>query len=122
MDMLESAGSIVPLLYHGACADSAKVITRIGWTPRSGSVGGNQGQSRYLYLSTGFEDALWFAQQKGCSTVVEVRDVPFDYLIVDPEDGSYDSLADELAGHHGLPGKVALVKPLPASHFRIVHS
>jgi hypothetical protein len=79
--------------------------------------GANQGQSRYLYLSSGYEDALWFAQQKGCETVLAVRDVPWDALRVDPEDGGYDRLADELAGHHGLPGKVILVNPLPASHF-----
>jgi len=77
------------------------------------------GQPRYLYLSTGYEDALWFSQQKGCGTVVEVHAVPLSHLMVDPEDGCGDSLAGELGLPFGLPGKVALTHALPATHFRL---
>jgi hypothetical protein len=117
---LHEATKTVAILYHGTCPESAASLIQNGWTPRTGrqSLSANMGQPRYLYLSTGREDALWFAEQRGCDAVVEVHDVPFDYLIVDPEDGSSDTLEDELAGFEGGPGKVALTKPLPASHFR----
>lgn len=120
IQIVESAGqeNVFPALYHGTCASNAASLVQNGWAPRAGGQGGNMGQTRFLYLSTVREDALWFAEQKGCDAVVEVRDVPLDHLRVDPEDGSWDTLEDELAGHNGLPGKVVLTKPLPARHFR----
>lgn len=77
------------------------------------------GQNRYLYLTTGYEDALRFANQKGSDTVVKVIDVPLSYLTVDPEDGSYDTVEQELNSPHGLPGKVALTNPLGPEHFKL---
>jgi hypothetical protein len=118
MRLVEGTG-IAPVLFHGTCPDNAASLVRNGWIPRSGSHGSNMGQTRYLYLTTGREDALWFAEQKGCDTVVEVHNVPLDHLIVDPEDGGADSLHDEMNSIHGLPGKVALIKPLPAIHFHL---
>jgi hypothetical protein len=119
MRLVESGARDVSILYHGTCPKNAASLVRDGWTPRSGSQGGNMGQTRYLYLTTDREDALWFAQEKGCDTVVEIHDVPVDHLIVDPEDGSSDTLDNEINSVHGLPGKVALTKPLPAVHFRL---
>ena len=69
MRLIEGTG-VAPVLYHGTCPDNAASLVQNGWTPRSGSQGGNMGQTRYLYLTTGREDALWFADQKGCDTVV----------------------------------------------------
>ena len=116
---LNEGAEVIPVLYHGTCEDNAAHLIQHGWQPNSGMSGGNQGQTRYLYLSTGRDDALWFAQEKGCDTVVAVRDIPLDYLIVDPEDGSEDTVEAELNSPHGLPGKLALIKPLAGSHFQV---
>ena len=115
---------IVPILYHGTCEENAIHLIKNGWEPRipksiRASQTANMGQARYLYLSTGYEDALWFAEQRGCNTVIELHNVPIDYLIVDPEDGVSDTVEDELKGFRGMPGKVALTKPLSANHFRL---
>lgn len=117
IEATQISDSTVPILYHGTCADNARALIQHGWQPRSGASGGNRGQARYLYLSTGYEDALWFAQQKDCDAVLELRAVPMSYLIVDPEDGTADTVAGELNLSHGLPGKLALIKPLSADHF-----
>ena len=118
--IIESA-EIVPLLYHGTCEDNARNIIENGWQPNSGVRGGNMGQSQYLYLSTGYEDALWFAEEKGCDTVLELHDVPISYLIVDPEDGIKDTVEEELnlPNTSGSPGKVALTRALGPEHFKI---
>jgi hypothetical protein len=114
------AAQTIPILYHGTCEDSAVALLQHGWQPHRWTAGGNKGQSRYLYLSTGYEDALWFAQEKGCDVVIEVHDVPLDYLIPDPEDGTGETVAEELASSQrlGMPAKLALRHALPASHFR----
>jgi len=109
----------IPVLYHGTTPEAADVLLQRGWHPRSGTRGANQGQPRFLYLTTIFEDALWFAEQKGSETVIEVVDVPTAKLMVDPEDGTSDSLETELALPFGLPGKLVLTGPLSASHFRL---
>jgi GNAT superfamily N-acetyltransferase len=109
-------------LYHGTCPENGEALCKNGWAPRQSSMGGNMGQPRYLYLSTGKEDALWFAEEKGCSTLVEVKDVPLSYLKVDPEDGTSDTLEEELHSTTGLPGKVVLTRPLPAEHFHVINA
>lgn len=109
----------VPKLFHGTCEQNAESLIMNGWKPYSGFIGGNLGQTKYLYLSTGYDDALWFANEKGCNTVVELINVPLDCIIVDPEDGSSDTVEEELSEKCGLPGKVALIKPLSAEHFQI---
>lgn len=118
MQIVEGAG-IAPVLYHGTCPENAEAILQNGWAPRPGrQMGPNGGQPHYLYLSTDPEDARWFAQERGCDTVIEVHGVPLDCLKVDPEDGTGDTLEDELNLSHGLPSKVVLVRALSASHFR----
>ena len=107
------------ILYHGTCPESAKILLTKGWQPNSGSVGANMGQSRYLYLTTELEDALWFAQEKGCDTVLKVSNVPLSILKVDPEDGVGDTVYDELHSSTGTPGKVVAVGPLGKEHFSI---
>lgn len=119
MKIVESADTIT--VYHGTCADSAASLCANGWAPNSGVAGGNQGQARYLYLTTGIEDAEWFANEKGCTTVLAVT-VPVASLIVDPEDGVGDTLEDEINNSHGLPGKVALTRPVGPEAFKVVKS
>ncbi len=116
IDLIAEASKATYTLFHGTCSD---VLTKTGWSPGSGQQGGNMGQTRYLYLTSAPEDALWFAEEKGCSTVLVVRDVPAEYLIVDPEDGTYDTIEDELSSPHGFPGKVALTHALGAEHFSV---
>jgi hypothetical protein len=111
------ATNMAPTLYHGTCEDDAQALLRNGWQPNTRPRGGNLGQTRYLYLSTGLEDALWFAQQKGCDTVLAVINAPLDHLQVDPEDGTGDTLEQELSLSHDLPGKVVLIRSLGPEHF-----
>ncbi len=115
----EPAGHTAPTLYHGTCRENAEVILKNGWAPNQVSQGGNMGQSKCLYLSTQPEDAEWFANEKGCDTVIEVRNVPMSSLAVDPEDGTGETLEEELSNKLGLPGKVVVTKSLDKSHFRI---
>jgi hypothetical protein len=113
--LLETMDTVT--LYHGTCEGSAEHLIQNGWAPNSGSQGSNMGQSRYLYCSTHPDDALWFAQEKGCDAVIKLVNVPLSSLRVDPEDGTADTLSDELNLPHGLPGKVVLTKPLGPEHF-----
>lgn len=106
-------------LYHGTTPEAARLLADNGWQPNMVPAGANQGQPRYLYLTTHYEDALWFAEQKGCDTVVRLDDVPIDILAVDPEDGIGDTVLEEVSSPHGLPGKLVLTRPLASSHFTV---
>lgn len=105
-------------LYHGTTRECADRILSEGWAPRSGSMGGQCGNPRYLYLTNVWENALWYAEEKGCDTVLQIE-VPASSLIVDPEDGIADTVEDELNSKNGLPGNVCLTRPLPASSFSL---
>lgn len=106
-------------LYHGTTEESAALLMRNGWQPAVHQTGGNCGQNRFLYLSTGYEDALWFAQEKGSETVLQLTDIPVAFLRVDPEDGCADTVEEELNHPSGLPGKVILTRPIDASFFSL---
>lgn len=103
-------------LYHGTTEESAAALLGAGWVPGSGPLGGNCGQRRFLYLTNDPENALWYAQEKGGEVVLEVT-VPRDALRVDPEDGAFDTVEEELARSHGLPGCVVATSPLLSSAF-----
>lgn len=107
-------------LYHGTSDDAARALLDRGWEPNKWHSGGQCGQTRYLYLTNMPENAKWFAEEKGSDTVVVVKDVPIEYLEVDPEDGVAETVEEELSNPHGLPGNVVLTKALPASHFSIL--
>ena len=115
-------------MYHGTCLGNAENLIKNGWKPKSGTVGGNMGQNKYLYLTSEKEDALWFAQEKGCNTVIEVKNIPIDYLIFDPEDGDPDlydykiqNAIDKIINktRYSTPVKLALTKELDSYHFKI---
>jgi 2'-5' RNA ligase/8-oxo-dGTP pyrophosphatase MutT (NUDIX family) len=116
----KTAAELAPPLYHGTCPENAKELIEHGWQPNKAGMGGNAGQTKYLYLTNEIQNALWYAGEKGCETVVEVRDVPLDNLIVDPEDGVADDVLTELAHINDLPGNVCLTRPLPPTYFRVV--
>lgn len=109
----------IPPLYHGTTPDAAFLLCNEGWKPNAWSQGGNMGLRHLLYLSTDPEDALWFAQEKGSDMVVEVTGLSAPDLVVDPDDGTYDTLEEEIGSTSGLPGKVALVRPVPSCLFRM---
>ncbi len=106
-------------LYHGTTPESAALLLERGWEPNKFASGGNCGQPRYLYLSTGYEDALWFAQEKGCEEVLELRDIPLRFLRVDPEDGTYDTVAEEIDNTVNFPGKLVLWKAIGPENFAV---
>ena len=105
-------------LYHGTSLRNANLLLKNGWHPNKVSRGANQGQTKYLYLTTEPLDALWFAEEKGESTILQVM-VPIDYLIVDPEDGVGETVDEELkiSKRLKMPAKFALIKELEASNF-----
>src|SRR5208283_5167375 len=114
------AGTTAPTLYHGTCPENAAAIMENGWQPNQVSSGGNAGQPQYLYLTNFPENAQWFANEKGCDTILEVRNIPMSYLQVDPEDGTEDTVERELNfSEKAFPGTVVLTKPLPANHFKV---
>jgi GNAT superfamily N-acetyltransferase/2'-5' RNA ligase len=121
MSLLDKKAVETVTLYHGTCAENAKRLINNGWRPNQVPQGGNIGQTKYLYLSTGYNDALWFAEEKGCNVVLEVT-CPMDSLKVDPEDGFAETVEDELSTEEriGTPGKLVLTKPLGAEHFTVV--
>jgi hypothetical protein len=103
-------------LFHGTTKAHGESLRHSGWQPRSGMMGGQCGNPSYLYLTNHPENALWFAEQKGDCTVVEV-DVPLDILQVDPQDGTYDTVDEELSAL--MPGSFVAVASLPAHAFRL---
>ncbi len=107
------------MLFHGTTPEDAADLLENGWHPGLGWRGGNAGQCRYLYLTNLSDNALWYSEQKGCSCILEVN-VPLEDLIVDPEDGTSSTVEQELSFPHGLPGCVALFRPIAASAFRMM--
>ena len=112
-------------LYHGTCDSNATNLIENCWRRNLVKSGSNQGNPRYLYLSSGIEDAMWFAQEKGCNTVIEVNDIPIEYLIFDPEDGDADlydyrisNAISKIKNGYDMPIKFALTKELDKEHFK----
>lgn len=113
---------LLPTLYHGTTAEAAAALLREGWKPGAGAMGGNCGNSRYLYLTDDLENALWFASVKGANTVVVIRDVPVTSVMSDPEDRGGETIEAQLATRQklGLPISVALTVPVPPTRFESV--
>ena len=113
-------------LYHGCSEYSVNYFIQYGWKPRHiDSIGSNMGRGDLLYLSSFWEDALWFAQEKGESSIIKVKNIPISYLIFDPEDGDPDLYDYKIENaittikKGELPVKLALTKPLSKEHFEI---
>lgn len=106
-------------LYHGTTPESAEFLVQNGWQPNRFATGSQCGQSRYLYLTTHPDDALWFANEKGSDTVLELKDIPYSMLKVDPEDGIGETIEEEIGSPHGLPGKLVLTQTVEASFFEL---
>lgn len=111
-------------LYHGTCEDNANVLLQNGWIPRDCNSGGNCGNSRYLYLTTEPENAMWFANENGCSTILKLSNIPIEYIRPDPEDEAgftMDDLLDRLVNsNYKLPANFILIKPLDSTYFKLI--
>lgn len=107
-------------LYHGTCEGNSKNLIDNGWKPINSGYGGNMGNPNYLYLSSEPEDALWFAEENGCNTVIEIMNIPIDYLRPDPEDEAGFTMKELLdrIDTNGFPAKFILIKPLDNTHFK----
>ena len=108
-------------LYHGTCESNIRNLIENGWKPTNGEYGSNMGNPNYLYLSSEPKDALWFAEEKGCNTVIEIMNIPIDYLRPDPEDEAGFTMKELLdrMDANGFPVKFILTKPLDGSYFKI---
>ena len=109
-------------LYHGTSLNNAISLVNNGWQPYSGNIGGNIGQNKYLYLTNEPENARWFANEKGEDTIVEVSNVPLEYLKPDPEDEAGFTMKELLnrIDKTGLPSSFVLYKDLNSDHFKII--
>lgn len=109
-------------LYHGTCKYNAEHLIKNGWKPSKYNSGGNMGQNKYLYLTTHPEDARWFANEKGCDTIVKIENIPVEYLIPDPEDEAGFTMTELLnkLNKSKLPTKFALTKQLDGEHFSVL--
>ncbi len=107
------------ILYHGTCKDSALSLMMHGWYPNSGNAGANMGQSKYLYVTNEIDNAIWFAREKGCDTVLKIT-IPITSLRVDPEDGTADTVEEELNNNFGLPAYLVCYKSLKPDCFEYV--
>lgn len=108
-------------LYHGTCDIHGSLLIENGWGPNKVGSGANMGNPKYLYLSSEPEDALWFAQEKGCETVIKVKDIPLDYLRPDPEDEAGYTMNELISRmkRTGMPSKFVLFISLDKSHFSL---
>jgi len=119
--LLESEEKVFTM-YHGTCQASAVAMVSNGWQPRSGFIGGNMGQSKYLYVTSDPENAMWFAEENGCNTILKISDIPRDFLKVDPEDGGGLSFQEMLSfmSAFKMPGSFVLTQPLGPEHFSML--
>lgn len=104
-------------LYHGTCSENAEKLVNSGWEPRVTGYGANMGNPKYLYLSNEPLDALWFANSRGCDSVVQLTDVPIELLSPDPEDEAGYSMQDLLNRSWG-PSKFILKGKLGSEYFK----
>jgi hypothetical protein len=108
-------------LYHGTTENNAKNLLNNGWQPNSNSQGSNMGNSKYLYLTSLPEDALWFADENGGNVVMKIKNIPLSYLQPDPDDESgytMEELLDRM-NRTELPSKFILTKALSKNYFSI---
>ena len=104
------------VLFVGCTGEKAHFLLENGWQPKPignihHTISAHGGQGHLLYLTNHPENAQWYGD-----TVLQVT-VPFNELIVDPEDGSHDTVEEELANSKGLPGSVCATKPLSPEKF-----
>ncbi len=119
IDELNALNEKTLTLYHGTCPENANELINNGWKPSDGGMGANMGNPKHLYLSSEPEDALWFAQEKGCGTLVEIKNIPIEYLRPDPEDEAGYKMGELInrIKTTQFPAKFILTQPLDSNHF-----
>lgn len=106
-------------LYHGTSDIIGDYLIENGWKPRQSSGSGNMGNPKYLYVTTDPEDARWFSNEIGEDTVIEIIDVPIEFLRPDPEDEAGFTMDDLLKRKvTGLPSKFIITQPLDKNYFK----
>lgn len=106
-------------LYHGTCKINSQQLLKNGWKPNSSSQGSNMGQTKYLYVTTEPEDAMWFANQKGCNSIIEIT-TTIDNIIPDPEDEAGYTKTELLNDKSGMARKFVIFKPISKSQIKLV--
>lgn len=100
-------------LYHGTSAENAESLLSRGFSPEGWRRGPNCGRRGHLYLTSDPENAAWYAERFD-NGVVLAFEVAVEDLIVDPEDGVFDTVAEEIAGE--LPALLVTTAPVSAEH------
>ena len=113
LKLYEDFNDSVVVLYHGTSKENEEELLKNGWEPNKRSSGSQQGNPNYLYLATTPENAEWYSSMKGNTMNVLEVSVPVNYLRVDPHDGIYNTVEEEIEKGTSL----ILTKPLNASHF-----
>lgn len=108
-------------LYHGTTKENALKLLENGWAPFQVSSGANGGNPKFLYVTNEPENALWFAEQKGDNVVLEICDLDVDALKVDPEDGTGETVSEELflSSKTKCPAYLVAFKPISADKIRL---
>ena len=114
LKLYEDYNDSAVVLYHGTSKVNEIELLKNGWEPNKISSGSQQGDSRYLYLATTPENSCYYSAMKGNDKNVLEVTVPMNYLRVDPHDGIYNSVEEEIEKGTSL----ILIKPLNSSHFK----
>lgn len=120
---LSKLGNFITL-YHGTRLENGLNLIENGWKPSEGRMGGNIGQPKYLYLTSEPENALWYSNENGGDVIIEINNIPIDYLRPDPEDEAGYTMSDllERMKRTKLPSNFVLIKPLTSEHFNFYNS
>lgn len=107
-------------LYHGTSDIIGNYLIENGWKPRENGSGGNMGNPKYLYVSTNPEDARWFSNEIGEDTIIELENVPLEYIKPDPEDEAGFTMTELLdrIKRTKLPAKFIIIKELDKKYFK----
>lgn len=109
-------------VFHGTCEENANLLVKNGWQPNNHIKGSQQGQTRFLYVTNMIENAKWYANEKGCDSIVKIL-VPLSSLMVDTEDGIGDSVEEELSLSklNKTPANMVIYKPIDSKFFEIIN-
>lgn len=108
-------------VFHGTDESHANYLLSNGYTPKGiKTIGSNLGKSGLLYVSSGYDDARWFANEKGSDIVLKIEEVPVDSLSPDPEDESGFTMSELLdrVRNSKMPAKFIITKPIDKNKFK----
>jgi hypothetical protein len=106
-------------LYHGTTLLNGLNLVKYGWEPNRCAT--DLSNSKYLYLTSDYDDAMWYANEKSGNTIVEITNIPIDFLSPDPESEigyNIENLLRRLIKNK-KPSKFVLTQTLNNEHFNI---